>query len=119
MQKTPAPALRSIGKIGEDEQNMKKISIGTSIALAAMTAAITVSVTYLYAMDRFNSKVADINERQSMYAKLTEIDQKVRKDAVGNVDETAIKDGICAGYVAGLGDVNAKYIFAEKSKVYL
>lgn len=119
MQKTPAPALRSIGKIGEDEQNMKKISIGTSIALAAMTAAITVSVTYLYAMDRFNSKVADINERQSMYAKLTEIDQKVRKDAVGNVDETAIKDGICAGYVAGLGDVNAKYISAEKYKVYL
>ena len=119
MQKTPAPALRSIGKIGEDEQNMKKISIGTSIALAAMTAAITVSVTYLYAMDRFNSKVADINERQSMYAKLTEIDQKVRKDAVGKVDETAIKDGICAGYVAGLGDVNAKYISAEKYKVYL
>src|SRR5699024_9237080 len=82
-------------------------------------AAITVSVTYLYAMDRFNSKVADINERQSMYAKLTEIDQKVRKDAVGNVDETAIKDGICAGYVAGLGDVNAKYISAEKYKGYL
>ena len=70
---------------------MKKISIGTAVALAAMTAAVTVSLTYLYAMDRFNSKVADVNERQSMYAKLNEIDQKVRRDAVGELDETALK----------------------------
>lgn len=98
---------------------MKKISIGTSVALMAMTAAVTVSLTYLYAMDRFNSKVADVNERQAMYAKLNEIDQKIRQDAVGELDETAIKDGICAGYVAGLGDENAKYLSAEKYKVYL
>ncbi len=98
---------------------MKKISIGTSVALMAMTAAVTVSLTYLYAMDRFNSKVADVNERQAMYAKLNEIDQKIRRDAVGELNETAIKDGICAGYVAGLGDENAKYLSAEKYRVYL
>ncbi len=98
---------------------MKKISIGTAVALAAMTAAVTVSLTYLYAMDRFNSKVADVNERQSMYAKLNEIDQKVRRDAVGELDETALKDAICAGYVAGLGDANAKYLSAEKYRIYL
>ena len=98
---------------------MKKISIGTAVALAAMTAAVTVSLTYLYAMDRFNTKVADVNERQAMYAKLNEIDQKVRRDSVGELDETALKDAICAGYVAGLGDANAKYLSAEKYRVFL
>ena len=98
---------------------MKKISIGTTVAIAALTAAVTVSLTYLYAMDRFNTKIADVNERQAMYAKLNEIDQKVRRDAVGELDETAIKDGICAGYVAGLGDANAKYLSAETYRIYL
>lgn len=98
---------------------MKKVSVGTTVAVAALTAAVTVSLTYLYAMDRFNSKVADINERQAMYAKLNEIDQKIRRDAVGELDETAIKDGICSGYVAGLGDANAKYLSAEKYRIYL
>lgn len=98
---------------------MKKVSVGTTIAVAALTAAVTVSLTYLYAMDRFNTKVADVNERQAMYTKLNEIDQKVRRDAVGELDETAIKDGICAGYVAGLGDANAKYLSAEKYRIYL
>lgn len=96
---------------------MKKVSIGTAVALAAMAAAVTVSLTYLYAMERFNSKVADVNERQAMYAKLNEIDQKVRQDAVGTLDETALKDGICEGYVAGLGDANAQYLSAERYRI--
>ena len=38
--------------------------------MAAAAAAVTVSLTYVYAMNSFNSKVADVNERQAMYAKL-------------------------------------------------
>jgi carboxyl-terminal processing protease len=97
----------------------RKLSWGAIIAIVAIAVSITVSLTYVYAMNNFNSKVADINERQAMYTKLSEIDQKTRQKYIGKVDETVLNDGICAGYVAGLGDIQAKYLSAEKYKEYL
>lgn len=86
--------------------------------MAAAAAAVTVSLTYVYAMNSFNSKVADVNERQAMYAKLSEIDQKARQEYVGEIDEQALTDAICAGYVAGLGDSGAKYYSAARYQEY-
>ncbi|QEY35389.1 PDZ domain-containing protein [Caproiciproducens galactitolivorans] len=97
----------------------RKLSWGAAVALVAVTASITVSLTYVYAMKSFNSKVADINERQAMYTKLSEIDQKTRQVYIGSVNEKELNDGICAGYVAGLGNAQAKYLSAEKYKAYL
>ena len=97
----------------------RKLSLGAVISVAAITAAVTVSLTYEYAMKSFNAKVADVNERQAMYTKLSEIDQKARQDYVGKIDESALTEGICAGYVAGLGNAHAKYMSAEKYKDYL
>ncbi len=96
----------------------KKISLGAGIALAAVASAITVSLTYVYAMNHFNEKMADVNERQAMYTKLSEIDQTVRQDYVGTIDEETLTDAICAGYVAGLGDAGAKYYSAERYQEY-
>ena len=58
----------------------KKFSLGAMVSAAAISAAVAVSLTYVYAMNSFNAKVADINERQAMYQKLSEIDQKARRD---------------------------------------
>lgn len=96
----------------------RKVSLGAAVALVAVSASVTVSLTYVYAMNSFNSKVADVNERQAMYTKLSEIDQKARQDYIGSIQESALNDGICAGYVAGLGDSHAKYMSAEKYKAY-
>ncbi len=97
----------------------KKLSLGAAVALVAVSAAITVSLTYVYAMKNFNAKMADVNERQAMYTKLSEIDQKARQEYIGTINETALNDGISAGYLAGLGDSQAKYMSAEKYKAYL
>ncbi|WP_411675684.1 S41 family peptidase [Caproicibacter sp.] len=97
----------------------KKFSLGAAVSISAVTAAVTVSLTYVYAMNSFNSKVADINERQAMYQKLSEIDQKARQDYIGAIDDASLTDGICAGYVAGLGDSHAQYLSARKYKEYL
>ena len=63
----------------------KKVSLGAAAAMSLVAAAITVSLTYTFAMGRFNEKVADVNERQAMYTKLSEIDQKVRQDYIGKI----------------------------------
>lgn len=106
----------SCKKAGRD---MKKFSLGACVALCAVTAAVTVSLTYMYAMDTFNERVADVNQRQAMYSKLSEIDQTIRQNFVGEIDETALTDGICTGYLAGLGDADAKYLTAEQYKAYV
>ena len=95
-----------------------KISLGAAVTAAAVTAAVTVTLTYSYAMNRFNAKVADVNERQAMYAKLAEIDEKTRQDFIGTIDESKVSDGICAGYLAGLGSAHTKYLTAKEYKVY-
>ncbi len=97
----------------------KKLSLGAAVALVAVSAAVTVSLTYTYAMKNFNAKMADVNERQAMYTKLSEIDQKARQEYIGTINETALNDAISAGYLAGLGDSQAKYMSAEKYKAYL
>ena len=106
----------SCKKAGRD---MKKFSLGACVVLCAVTAAVTVSLTYMYAMDTFNERVADVNQRQAMYSKLSEIDQTIRQNFVGEIDETALTDGICTGYLAGLGDADAKYLTAEQYKAYV
>jgi carboxyl-terminal processing protease len=97
----------------------KKVSLGAAVSIAAVASAITVSLTYVYAMDSFNKKVADVNARQAMYQKLSEIDQKARQNYVGTINEPVLTDAICAGYAAGLGDSHAQYLSAAKYREYL
>lgn len=96
----------------------RKISIGAAVSIAAISAAVTVTLTYSYAMNSFNAKVADVNERQAMYTKLSEIDRKARQDFVGKIDEKALTDATCAGYISGLGNSHSRYLSAKKYKEY-
>ena len=96
----------------------KKISIGAAVSVAAISAAVTVTLTYSFAMASFNAKVADVNERQAMYTKLSEIDRKARQDYVGRINEKSLTDAICAGYLSGLGDSHSQYLSAKKYKEY-
>lgn len=97
---------------------MRKISWAAAGALMLLSAAVTVSLTYTYAMDRFNQKVSDVNEREAQYHKLSEIDEQVRNRFVGQVDDSTLRDGLCAGYAAGLSNANVRYMTAEKYADY-
>ena len=97
----------------------RKISIGAAVSIAALAAAVTVTLTYRFAMDSFNAKVADVNAREAMYTKLSEIDRKARQDYVGRIDEKTLTDATCAGYLSGLGDSHSQYLSAKKYKEYL
>lgn len=48
----------------------KKISLGATITLMIMAAAVTFSMTMIYYMDVFNGKVYNLKERETMYSKL-------------------------------------------------
>lgn len=97
---------------------IKKIPIGVVIALIALTAAVSISVSYLTAIRQTNAKLQDINERQAMFSKLGEIDTLVRGAFYGQIDETALSDALAYGYAAGLNDENVLYLNSEDCKDY-
>ena len=97
----------------------RKVSLGAAVSVAALAAAVAVSLTYVYAMGKFNEKLASVNARQTMYTKLAEVDRNVRQDYAGEWDESTLRDSTCMGYLAGLQDPNSEYLPAEVYKAEL
>lgn len=79
-----------------------------------MFSTVTFIMTMIYAQSDFNGKVYDLQQREKMYQKLSEVDTRVRKDFYGSIDEEILKDNIIRGYINGLGDKYAMYLTAEQ-----
>lgn len=92
--------------------------ICTVVTLVAITVAITYNIAFNAAMSHFNQKVAGINERQAMFNKLSDVDQSVRQDYVGTIDEKALQESLCNGYINGLPDSYSLYMSEEVYKLY-
>lgn len=97
----------------------KKITLGTSITLIIIAIAVTFTLTTVFALRNFNTKVSSITERENMYAKFTEIDEYVRQNHSGSIDETELMDAVAGGYLSGIDDPYAKYMNAEAYSAYL
>ena len=92
----------------------KKISLGIAIGLMALVAAVTFIITYNFSLNVFNSKVRNVSERESIYAKLSEMDSYVRANFFNEIDEEKLINNIMNGYVSGLDDRFARYYSAEE-----
>lgn len=97
----------------------KKITLGTSITLIIIAIAITFSFTMVISLRNFNEKVSSITERENMYAKFTEIDDYVRQNYKGHINETRLMDAVASGYLSGIDDPYALYMNAETYAAYL
>ncbi len=96
----------------------KKISLGAAIAYMAIVAAVAVSLTIIWAMNKFDARVNSLSQREAMYDKVSEVDRMVREYYYGTMDEEALRDKTAAGYLAGLGDPYAKYLTAKEYETY-
>lgn len=92
----------------------KKIPLGIAVGLMALAAAATFIITYNFSLDTFNAKVRSVSEKESVYARLSEMDKYVRSNFWGDINEDMLQNNIMTGYVAGLNDRYAKYYSAEE-----
>ena len=88
----------------------KRISWGVAIALMAVTATLTMSLTYQFTINRTKAQVDNLSERMKMYSKISEIDQKVRDNYLNALDESALNDAIAEGYMNGIDDKHSYYL---------
>ncbi len=92
----------------------RKISLGVTIALMSLAAAVAIVITAGFSMFNFNNRMLNLRESEVMYSKLTEIDGYVRQNFYGDIDEDQLLNAVAKGYVSGLGDKYARYLTPEE-----
>lgn len=97
----------------------KILSLGVALALMLVTAALTFSITMVYSQTQFNQRVYNIKEREAMYSKIAEVDNLIRQNYIGVIDEQKLQDNIAAAFVEGVGDLYGQYLTAETYANYL
>jgi len=94
---------------GMGESLNKKISLGAAITFMAVVAAITFTLTMMFALNFFNTKVHNVQEREEMFRKLANIDSVVRANYIGKIDSDKLLDSLARGYIEGIDDEYAQY----------
>jgi len=94
----------------------KKISVGIALSIAFVISTIVFTITVIFSMQYFNGIVRDVKEREMMYSKIAEIDSKVRKNYIGDIDESYLNDSIARGILNGTGDNYGRYYNAQEYK---
>ena len=92
----------------------KKITLSAALSFIFIAITVTFCLTMILSARIFENKVSNVNEKETMYSKVSEIDQTVRQHYYTNIDEAAIVDGLSAGYINSLKDSEAKYYTASE-----
>lgn len=92
----------------------KKISLGLALSLIAVSIAVTFILTSFFSLQSFNEKVVDVNEKAKKYTALQSLDNYVRENYFGEINEETLSDGILKGYVAGIDDKYSRYLTEDE-----
>lgn len=87
----------------------KKISLGAAIAFTVIVITATITMTWLFARRSFDETAYNLSEREAMYSKLAEVDDYVRQNYTGAIEEGELVNQLVTGYLNGTGDAYARY----------
>ncbi|MEG2003574.1 MAG: PDZ domain-containing protein, partial [Clostridia bacterium] len=92
----------------------KKINVWTAITLCVIVSVITYIFASSTLRNSYNEKIDDAYASLAPFNKLFEIDNYVKKNFVGTVDQENVIKGLLYGYFAGLGDPFSTYHTKEE-----
>ncbi len=96
----------------------KKISLGLAISCVFLAVALAVSVTMMVSMKIYNSMIKDVAQRSGIHSTVSDIDELVRKNYFGEINENLLKTMLSDGYVEGIGDRYSYYMTANEYADY-
>lgn len=96
----------------------KKISLGLALSLIFLSVALTVTVTMTVAMGIYNSIITDVSDRSNLYSSVADIDDIVRKNYFGELNENLLNSMMSKGYVEGVGDRYSYFMTADEYANY-
>ncbi len=92
----------------------KKLPVSVSLAIMLIAMTVTFSITWLVSMNRFEQTVSSVTQLQTQYSKLAEIDNYVRSNYYGDIDDDHLFDLMAEGYINGIGDEYSVYYTADE-----
>lgn len=96
----------------------KKVSLGLTLSLIFISVALAVTVTMTALMYTYNNLIKDVSDRAGMYSGLSEIDDVIRENYYGEINENLLNSMISKGYTEGLGDRYSAYMTADEYVEY-
>lgn len=96
----------------------KKVPLGLTFSLIFISVALAVTVTMAVSMLTYNNLIKDVSDRSGMYSGLSEIDDAIRENYYGEINENLLNSMISKGYIDGLGDRYSAYMNAEEYVQY-
>lgn len=87
----------------------KKISVGITISLMIIAAALTFILTSNFTLNTINKKVSNVTDKDELYKKIGEIDTAVKENFYGTINKDDVLDAVAEGYLTVLGDKYAHY----------
>lgn len=92
----------------------KKIPLGVTVALIFVAITASIAITMSVAMQSYDRLVEDLPKREEMYAGLSELDDIVRKNYYGKIEDHLLNAELSGGYMQGLGDEYSYYMTADE-----
>lgn len=92
----------------------KKIPLGVTVALIFVAITASIAITMSVAMQIYDKLVEDLPKREEMYAGLSELDDIVRKNYYGKIEDHLLNAELSGGYMQGLGDEYSYYMTADE-----
>lgn len=96
----------------------KKISLGLALSLVFIAAALSVTITMSVSMKIYNGIIKDVSARSNLYSSIAEIDDIVRENYFGDINENLLGTMMSDGYAQGIGDRYSYYMTAEEYSDY-
>lgn len=93
----------------------KKISLGITVAVCLVAAAIAFSAAFMISRSIFNSKLKDLSQKQDMFSQLSDIDSFVRQHYHGDIDEDKLHQAMKDAYSKAL-DYGVIFMTADEYK---
>ena len=97
----------------------KKISLGLALALIFLSVALAVTLTMTFSLQIYNGIIKDVADRSNLYSTVSEIDDLVRENYFGELNENFLNTMVSDGYVEGVGDRYSYYMTANEYADYL
>ena len=97
----------------------KKISLGLALSLIFLSVALAVTLTMTFSLQIYNGIIKDVADRSNLYSTVSEIDDLVRENYFGELNENFLNTMMSDGFVEGVGDRYSYYMTATEYADYL
>ena len=95
----------------------KKLTWATALALVLLGVVASINITVIASANYYNSRLLNLKERETTFAKFAEMKKFVEGYFVGKYDDQKLMDGAMDGYVKALDDQWSQYYTVDEFRL--